>query len=408
MTTLIPIEDALDQLDALIRPIRTTETVGLAEAQNRILARSIRSPMNVPPFNCSAMDGYAIATDDLARRVYSVVGESTAGHPFFEQLVDGQAIRILTGAEVPNGCAAVLLQENVSKNHDTIVLDKNEEIISGQNIRLMGSDFEKGRLLLEPGIRLSPFHIGWLAQCGTIDVDVKCRLRVVLFTTGDELRPAGATLAPGQIYDSNQSTLSALLRSQPVDLIVVETLKDDPEMIEERLTTYASQADLVLTAGGVSVGDADYVRPVIEKIGELAFWNIALKPGKPIAVGKIGEAILMGLPGNPVSAVITYLLFGARAISRLLGEEISPRLRFRARLLSEIKHSRGRREYQRGRFVSTPEGLEVEPLGDQGSHRMSSFAHTNCLIVVPEDATGIPIGDEIEILVLSGNPAHVL
>lgn len=409
MPEMLSIDDAVARLGSSIRAIEETETISISSATRRVLAKSVFAPVSLPPFNSSAMDGYAINSSEgsSAGTQFKVVGTSFAGKPYEG---DGNsthvAVRIFTGAVVPDWADAVVLQEDVDHQDETIRL--RERTTTGDNIRLVGHDVTKDELLLASGTKLGAFDISWLAACGVSSVVVVRRIRIAVFSTGDELQEPGSPLSEGQIYDSNRTALKELLRSKPVEVEDLGCLPDDPIAIERAIATISKKVDLVVTSGGVSVGDADYVRPVIERLGELTFWNVALKPGKPIAVGQIENALFLGLPGNPVSTIVTYLLFVARAIDALSCVDTPEPLMVPAVLTEPLRHSKGRREYQRGILFRSENQLCVRVTGDQSSNRLATLADANCLILVPETADSIARGEVVDVLLLPNEAHHVV
>ena len=409
MTEMLSIDDAVTRLASSIQTVDETETVSISEANQRVLAIDVIAPISLPPFTSSAMDGYAIKTSDEDRigSSFRVVGTSLAGSPYQDdEAIDQTAVRIFTGAVVPDWADTVVLQEDVDRKAETITL--KETPTPGDNIRLIGHDVQKDDLLLAKGTRLGAFEVSWLAACGVASVNVIRRIRVAIFSTGDELQDPGQPLSEGQIYDSNRTALKELLQEKPVDIADMGRLPDDPVVIEEAIAETSEKVDLIVTSGGVSVGDADYVRLVIEKLGELTFWNVALKPGKPIAVGQIENALFLGLPGNPVSTIVTYLLFVARAIDALSGIEALVPLTVPAVLTSTLRHSRRRREYQRGILSRSGSNLHVRSTGDQSSNRLATLAAANCLIVVPEIADSVDEGEIVDVLLLPEEAYHVV
>ena len=397
---MLSIEHALQEMLEKIEPLPDKELVELGQASNRVVRDSLIAPISLPPFEASAMDGYAVRSEDCQQSKTSLTlfGTSFAGTPFVEIVPRGGAVRIFTGAALPDTCDAVVLQEDVELVKEHIVL--HNKISKGENVRHRGTDIEKGGNLLETGKKLSAYDIAWLAACGVGSVSVTRPIRVALFSTGDELRDPGQTLEYGQIYDSNRESLKAFLEGQPVTVRDLGRLPDNFDQIQKALQSVAESTDLIITSGGVSVGDADFVRPVIQSLGELTFWNVALKPGKPIAFGKVGDAWFFGLPGNPVSAVITYLLFVLPAIDKLSGARVAEPETLPAVLSHELKHTKGRREYQRGRVRRAANQLLVNQTGDQSSNRLSSLASANCLIVVPEECGSLSAGAQVDILLL--------
>ena len=403
---MLNVDDALRKLGDLTSPVLDTEVIPLTESKGRVVASTVDAPMDLPPFDASAMDGYALHANDLNQdRELAVVGESRAGHVYQDPLAPGTAIRIFTGAPIPRGTSAVVIQEDVERNGDQISFRASLEI--GENIRSRGHDIAKTQLLAKAGDRLDAYKISWLAACGVPKVTAVRRIRVALFSTGDELIDPGTPLGPGQIYDANRTALRELVSERPVEVLDLGALPDDPQAINRALETAAKAADVVVTSGGVSVGDADYVRDVVAQAGSLDFWKIALKPGKPLAVGRVGKALFFGLPGNPVSTIITYLLFVAPTIDRLCGMPDSAPYRLPAILQETIEHHQGRREYVRGVFGMNDDRVTVSPTGDQSSNRLATFANANCLIVVPEQTDDIKAGSIVDIVLLPTDRSHI-
>ena len=403
---MLNVDDALRKLGDLTSPVLDTEVIPLTESKGRVVASAIDAPMDLPPFDASAMDGYALHVNDLNQdRALAVVGESRAGHVYQDPLAPGTTIRIFTGAPIPRGTSAVVIQEDVERNGDQISFRASLEI--GENIRSRGHDIAKTQLLAKAGDRLDAYKISWLAACGVTNVTAVRRIRVALFSTGDELIDPGTPLGPGQIYDANRTALRELVSERPVEVLDLGALPDDPQAINRALETAAEAADVVVTSGGVSVGDADYVKDVVAQAGSLDFWKIALKPGKPLAVGRVGKALFFGLPGNPVSTIITYLLFVAPTIDRLCGMPDSTPYRLPAILQETIEHHQGRREYVRGVFGMNDDRVTVSPTGDQSSNRLATFANANCLIVVPEQTDDIKAGSIVDIVLLPTDRSHI-
>ena len=403
---MLNVDDALRKLGDLTSPVLDTEVIPLIESKGRVVASTIDAPMDLPPFDTSAMDGYAVHESDLNQdRELAVIGESRAGHVYQNAAAPGTAIRIFTGAPIPRGTSAVVIQEDVERNGDQIRFRASLEI--GENIRRRGHDIAKTQLLAKAGDRLDAYKISWLAACGVTNLTAVRRIRVALFSTGDELIDPGTPLGPGQIYDANRTALRELLSERPVEVLDLGALPDDPHAINRALETAAKAADVVVTSGGVSVGDADYVKDIVAQAGSLDFWKIALKPGKPLAVGRVGKALFFGLPGNPVSTIITYLLFVAPTIDRLCGMSDNTPHRLPAILQETIEHHQGRREYVRGVFRTNDDRVTVSPTGDQSSNRLATFANANCLIVVPEQTDDIKAGSVVDIVLLPTDRSHI-
>ena len=404
---MLTVEDALVKLSELITPISQSEIIPLKSSRDRVLAKPIPAPIDLPPFNSSAMDGYACRSIDVLDEVPTklrVIDTSFAGSPSNKLVGKCEAVRIFTGAAMPRGSDTVVLQEVIKKTGDEVCFQS--EAPPGNNVRHRGHDIQKGTNLAVRGDQLGAYRLSWLAAVGITEVEVLKKVRISVFSTGDELVEPGKKLKLGQIYDSNRVALIGLLEDKPVDVKDLGKLPDNPKAIEKALMEAQKESDLVITSGGVSVGDADFVKSVIESIGELTFWKLALKPGKPMAVGKLDHAIFFGLPGNPISTIITYLLFVAPAIDLFSGQKMRPPLQITARLQTEISHNTGRREYQRGKLIQGNDTLVVTPTGDQSSNRLATFAEANCLIIVPETQGNILCGELVNVILLPEQRLH--
>ena len=404
---MLTVEEALVKLSSLITPISENEVVPLHAASDRVLAEPILAPLDLPPFDCSAMDGYACRSRDIIDRATTrlrVIDTSFAGRPAKKRLGECEAIRIFTGAPMPEGADAVVLQEDVQKTDDEIFF--RTIIPPGHNVRYRGHDIQKGVDLAATGDHLNAYRLSWLAASGITQVSVLKKVRISIFSTGDELVDPGQKLEFGQIYDSNRVALTELLREKPVVLNDLGKLPDDPKKIKRAIIEARKESDLIITSGGVSVGDADFVRSVIESIGELTFWKLALKPGKPLAVGRLGPTVFFGLPGNPISTIITYLLFVAPAIDLFCGQKIRMPIPIKASLITAVRHNPGRREYQRGIVTPNNNRLEVAPTGDQSSNRLATFANANCLIVIPEVQGNLEQGELVDVLLIPEQRLH--
>ena len=399
---MLSVEDAQKRLLSMIRTVDESELIPVSEALGRSPADSITAPIDLPPFDCSAMDGYAISGNNPfeAGKNFEVVGESLAGHPYTKKLDPEQACRILTGAAIPPGTTAIAIQEDTLRKGNSVMLC--DTVQAGDNIRRKGMDIAAGKRIVNTGEYLSPFAIGWFAACGISEVEVVRKVRIAIFSTGDELQDPGTDLQYGQIYESNRMSLSMLLKSKPVEVVDLGHLKDDKTEIRSAIDGVADEVDLIVASGGVSVGDTDLVRPVIEEAGNLSFWKLALKPGKPLAVGNVNGSLFFGLPGNPVSTIITYLLFVAPTIDALSGLPWRKPTQFQATLSAGIRHRQGRREYQRGILISREGDSYVTPTGDQSSNRLASFYQCNCLIEIPSHRGALRQGESVNIWLLPG------
>lgn len=407
-TPLLPVDDAWRQAVALARPVQETEHVACSAAVGRVVAETVRAPIDLPPFDASAMDGYAVASSASAGagvKRWRVVARSAAGHPATRHVGAGEAVRIFTGAALPPGADAVVLQEDVVATGETI--ESGAPVQAEQNVRRRGNDVPRGAELCAAGTKLTAYHLAWFAACGIDTVRVTRPVRVALLSTGDELAAAGAPLAPGQIYDSNRFALATLLRQKPVEVQDFGCVPDRLDATRSALGEAARRADLIVVSGGVSVGEADFVRDAVADAGSLDFWRIALKPGKPLAVGRVGDALFFGLPGNPVSTIVTYLLFVAPAVDALAGTTPVLPLGLSATLTGPVRHTPGRREYLRGVARRGATGLQATVAGDQGSNRIGTLANANCLVVADEEKGDLAAGDEVRVLLLGGERDHL-
>ncbi len=395
----LPVEEARRRIAQLVRPVAETETVPLREALDRVLAADVASPLDVPPAANSAMDGYALRGADLpagGEAVLEVVGTVFAGHPFAGEVGPGQAVRIMTGAPLPRGADTVVMQEHARREGDRVAIGAGHR--PGQNVRHAGEDIARGSTVLAAGRRLVPADLGVLASLGVAEVAVRRRPRVAFFSTGDELCPVGEPLAEGQIYDSNRYTLHGLLARLGVEVQDLGLIPDDRAAIEDAFARAAAGADAVITSGGVSVGEADFVKETLEKLGQVNFWKIAMKPGKPLAVGRLGEALFFGLPGNPVSVMATFYQFAQPALRALAGESRTEPLALRVPAAERLRKRPGRTDFQRGVLERDAAGrLVVRSTGAQGSHVLTSMSRANCFIVLPADWGDVEPGTEVEV-----------
>ena len=378
----------------------TRESVTLGEAVGRITSDAVVAGHDVPPADNSAMDGYAIHQADLhsvkSDTALALIGESFAGHPFSGTLQPGQCVRIMTGANVPDGASAVIMQEEVKRQDERVLLQR--ELKAAENIRRRAEDIRAGDILLPAGHLLRAADIGLLASQGIDRVLVQRRLRIALISTGDELVPAGQPLGPGQIYDSNRAMLQAALTDAGFVVIDMGHAADDVDTLRQRFMAADSSADVVITSGGVSVGEADLVRQVISDIGDIRIWKIAIKPGKPFAFGTLPNSVFFGLPGNPVSALVTLLQLAMPALITMQGGRWQAPLTHQAKLLAPVRKKPGRAEYQRGVVTQTGGGeLQVTPLSNQGSGVLTSMSKANCFILLAQEQGSVAEGEYVTI-----------
>ncbi len=398
---MLSVAQALEHIRANIHPIEGFEQRALRDALGRTLAADILSPLDVPPQPNSAMDGYALRAADVDSAPLRLIGTALAGHPFAGTVGAGQAVRIMTGAALPDGADTVVMQEQARRDGDTVLI--NHTPLRGEHVRQAGEDIASGQTVLAQGRVVTPADLGLLASLGIAEVRVARRLRVAFFSTGDELRSLGEPLAEGQIYDSNRYTLFGMLQRLNVEIIDMGVVRDSREAIADAFRQAAAVADVLLTSGGVSVGDADFVKETLDSLGQVNFWKIAMKPGKPLAFGRLQNTVFFGLPGNPVSSMATFYQIVQPTLRQLMGQTATPPLRLRVPCASALKKSPGRADYQRGILEYDAGGrLVVRSTGPQGSHVLSSMSRANCFIILPAETGNIEAGNEVEVEPFAG------
>ncbi|HDR2756148.1 TPA: molybdopterin molybdotransferase MoeA [Enterobacter asburiae] len=395
---LMPLDTALTQMLNRISPLQDHETLPLVRCFGRIAARDIVSPLNVPGFDNSAMDGYAVRLADIQTGLaLPVAGKAFAGQPFNGEWPAGSCIRIMTGAPVPAGCDAVVMQEETEQTDEGVRFTASAR--AGQNIRRAGEDITLGATVFSAGQKLTVAELPVLASLGIADIDVIRRVRVAVFSTGDELQLPGQPLQEGQIYDTNRLAVHLMLEQLGCEVVNLGIIPDDPEKLRAAFIEADKCADVVISSGGVSVGEADYTKTILEELGEIGFWKLAIKPGKPFAFGKLGRSWFCGLPGNPVSAALTFYQLVQPLLAKLSGNNASPLpVRLRARAATRLKKSPGRLDFQRGILARNADGeLEVSTTGHQGSHIFSSFSQGNCFIVLESERGHVEAGEWVEV-----------
>ena len=419
-----------DFLARLVTPVQDAIELPLFEALGRVLAADVVSPFDVPPHDNSAMDGFAFEGAQLrpdAALELQVVGTALAGKAWQGSIQPGQCVKIMTGAVMPAGLDTVVPQEFVrlDKANDAERITIPPGLLrTGDNRRLRGEDLAQGKAALQKGELLTPARLGLAASLGLDKLSTWRPLRVAYFSTGDEILSLGEAPREGAVYDSNRYTVFGLLKRLGCDVIDLGVVRDEPALLEAAFTNAAMQADAIITSGGVSVGEADYTKAMMKKLGDVAFWRIAMRPGRPMAVGRISSikpapcadsagadsyqnesngAVLFGLPGNPVAVMVTFLAFVRPALLQMMGARTEPEVLLKARSLEAIRKKPGRTEYQRGRVSTAPDGsLHVKTTGSQGSGVLRSMAEANGLIVLHHGQGNVAVGDEVDVMMFDG------
>ena len=401
----MPVAKAREVIARFLSPVTATERLGVRAALGRVLAEDMVSPLDVPAHDNSAMDGYAVRFADLksdGEVTLKNTGTSFAGVPFKGAVGAGQCVRIMTGGVMPAGTDTIVMQEHARADGDKITVGKGQK--KNQHLRRAGEDLATGQIALKRGIALRPADIGLISSLGIGEVTVYRKLRVAFFSTGDELVSIGTQPKEGQIFDSNRYTLHGMLTRLGCEVLDMGVVRDEPALLEKAFQDAASAADVVITSGGVSVGEADFVKVLLDKLGEVVFWKIAMKPGRPLAYGKIGHAHFFGLPGNPVSVMVTFYQFVRDALLRLSGLDPVPLIpTFKVPCISSLKKAPGRTEFQRGVLERDSHGTwSVRVTGEQGSGILRSMSEANCFIILPTDQGNVTPGTLVEVQVLEG------
>jgi len=396
---LLSVEQGRRRILDAIETIEAFEQVSLRTALGRVLAETVVSAIDTPPFANSAMDGYALRSRDCANghdACLKVIGSCFAGTPFDRKVGAGECVRIMTGAPIPAGADTVIMQERVERDGDTIRFSTRPA--AGGNVRHAGEDRRRGDTVVTAGTRLGAAEIGLLASVGVSEVKVRRPLRVAFFSTGDELTSLGSPLAPGQIYDSNRYSLFALLQRAGITCHDLGVIPDNREAVRSAFRQAADMADLILTSGGVSVGEADYITSTLRELGEINFWRMAMKPGKPLAFGRVRQATFFGLPGNPVAVMVTFYQFVLPAIRKMSGETAREPLLLPVRAAEAFRKAQGRMEFQRGVLSRDAQGnWTVSSTGGQGSHLLSSMGRANCFVLLAADSSGTAAGETVTV-----------
>ena len=401
----MPVAKARSFIHQFLEPVQGTLRVPLRSALGRVLAEDVLSPVDVPAHRNSAMDGWAMRGADLkaeAEATLTEIGASFAGRPFAGEIGAGQCVRIMTGGVVPRGSDTVVMQERARASGKLVTFSAGQK--TGQNVREAGEDLKAGSIALRAGRIVRPAELGLIASLGVGEVAVRRALRVAYFSTGDELKGVGSVLGEGEIYDSNLYTLHGMLTRLGCEALDMGVVRDEPKLIERAFREAAANADVVITSGGVSVGEADFVKEMLGSLGEVVFWKIAMKPGRPLAYGKIGAAHFFGLPGNPVSVMVTFYQFVRDALLVLMGANpVEPVPTFTATCTVRLKKAPGRTEFQRGILTRGADGaLTVKPTGEQGSGILKSMSDANCFIILGDATGNVEPGTLVEVQLLEG------
>jgi molybdopterin molybdotransferase len=403
----MPVAKARELIRGFLSPVAAIERVHVRQSLGRVLAAAVISTLDVPGHDNSAMDGYAVRFADLkpeAETLLTRVGESFAGKPWQGRTIGpGECVRIFTGGVMPSGADTVVMQERVSEDSAGVHVAVGAVTKVGTNRRFAGEDLKAGQTVFDIGQRIYPAELGMIASLGIGEVSVFRKLRVAFFSTGDELKSVGSPLAAGEIYDSNRYTLYGMLTRLGCEIIDMGVVEDAPDKLEHAFATAAAAADVIITSGGVSVGEADYVKLLLDKLGEVLFWKIAMKPGRPLAYGKIDNAHFFGLPGNPVSVMVTFYQFVRDALLILQGQrDVSPLPTFKVKLSAPIRKVPGRTEFQRGILSFLDGRWTARTTGDQGSGILSSMSQANCFIILSSDTASVAAGEEVDVQLLEG------
>lgn len=401
----MPVIKARELIARFLTPVTATERIHVRAALGRVLAQDVVSPINVPAHDNSAMDGYAVRFSDLkadGEVTLKIAGSSFAGKPYVGKLRAGDAVRIMTGAVMPPETDTIVMQEHAKSKDGTVIIGTGHRL--NQNLRRAGEDLTIGQIALKRGLPLRPAEIGLVSSLGIGEVTVYRKLRVAFFSTGDELVSIGSVPGEGQIFDSNRYTIHGMLTRLNCEVIDMGVIRDDPVLIEAAFKEAAGSADVVITSGGVSVGEADFVKDMLNKLGEVLFWKIAMKPGRPLAYGKINDAHFFGLPGNPVSVMVTFYQFVREALLKLAGYDPLPTLpTFKVPCTSALKKAPGRTEFQRGILTQDAAGSwSVCVTGEQGSGILRSMSEANCFIILPTDQGNVAADTLVEVQMMEG------
>jgi molybdopterin molybdotransferase len=401
---LLPASTALEKILAAVKPVPGEEIVPVRAALGRVTAFDTLADIDVPSHTNSAVDGYALSGNDLPAsgiRKFSITGTAWAGKPFEGPVSAGCCVRIMTGAMMPADTDTVIMQEHVEAEGDTARIGADHRI--GENVRKAGEDIAQGQTAVPAGKLITPAELGLLASAGLAEVAVRPKLKVAFFSTGDELRSVGEPIEEGEIYDSNRYTLYGMLDRLGVEILDMGVVRDDPAILKTAFRQAAHAADTVITTGGVSVGKADHIKQILDEMGQVGFWKIAIKPGRPLAFGSVLDTLFFGLPGNPVAVMVTFYQFVRPALLHMMGLlDVTP-VRLRVECGSDLKKKPGRTEFIRARVGPRTDGtMIVEKTGAQGSGILSSMSLANCFIVLRPDCTGVNAGELVDVELFHG------
>lgn len=402
---LLPVNDALSRILSSVPVIAGYERLNIELCCGRILAEAVNATLNVPAHTNSAVDGYALRASDLPKQgtaAFEIAGHAYAGMPFPGSVASGRCIRIMTGAPMPEDLDTVIMQEQAELDGNRIRIDARHK--AGQNVRKAGEDLQEGQRILSPGKWLTPPDIGLIASLGLAEINVRRKLTVAIVSTGNEISSIGSTLGVGGLYDSNRYSLMAALDRSGIEIINLGIIEDNPEALLECFQRTAAIADVIIATGGVSVGEADYTKTALQATGEIDFWKVAIKPGRPLAFGHIGKSVFFGLPGNPVAVMVTFYLFVLPALEKMLGVTDKPTAPvFLARTTENIRKKPGRTEVPRGIIVQDQHGLwTVKTTGKQGSGILSSMSRANAFIILEHERDAVKAGEWVKVLPFAG------
>ncbi|HCE2153829.1 bifunctional molybdopterin-guanine dinucleotide biosynthesis adaptor protein MobB/molybdopterin molybdotransferase MoeA [Vibrio parahaemolyticus] len=387
---------------SLVNTVSEIEACKIENAYGRVLAEDIISPVNVPQYTNSAMDGYAIRSDDVDRDSYQIVAEVMAGHAYDQPLEVGQAVKIMTGAPTPRNGDTVVMREQASQEGDKVTFN-GAHIKAGQNVRQAGEDLAIGSDVFTAGTRLASPEMGMIASLGFGEANVFRKLKVAVFSTGDEVQAPGTEQKANSIYDSNRFTIMGMLEKLGCEILDFGILEDNEQLMIEALENASAQADVVMTSGGVSVGDADYIKLALDKLGQIDFWRINMRPGRPLAFGQINNKPFFGLPGNPVAVMVSFINFVEPALRKMQGEQGWKPLKVNAIATENLRSRQGRTEFSRGIYELDNTGrLTVRTTGKQGSGILRSMSEANCLIEISPAIDTVKAGESVTIIPLQG------